>query len=184
MDTKCIDEQWLELQRETRNRRYIVAISNTGKYRRADGTVGCLMLRQHVRYQGKLEFAYRIIAKHFLITVRRPDQQYIDHIQHNPTEYNVNDIRNLRYCTEAENHRFEEAREHLSIANSGSKNPMYGRAFNKNPNWKGNKVGPHGAYIRALKLYKAGDISEEDFQPYRDRWQEDQKKRRSTRSRT
>jgi len=172
-----IDEQWLDLDKQSQKRDTIVAISNTGKYRRADGTVGILNLRHKLKYYGELELCSRIIAENFLITVRRPDQTYIDHITHYPSEYNVNDVRNLRWCTKAENCNFDEAKENYSIAHSGSKNgmygrtgeksPMYGRTREKNPAWKGDDVGPMGAYKRAKKLYKAGKITEEELQPYR-----------------
>jgi hypothetical protein len=61
---------------------------------------------------------------------------------------------------------------------TGDKNPMYGRTCeqypqirksgDKNGRWKGDKVGPIGMYKRALKLYRSGQITEEEFQTYRD----------------
>ena len=51
---------------------------------------------------------------------------------------------------------------------SGVSHPMYGRKGEKNPMWKGDNATPSGLYKRALKLYKAGEISNEEFQPYRD----------------
>ena len=157
MDMTQIDEKWLDITPVRRNKRIITAISNTGKYRRFDGTIGNLELRQGVRYCGKKEYCYRMIAEHFLISVRRPDQDQIDHITHTPTEYNVNDIRNLRWCTKAENNNFEEAKYNKS-----------GRKGNLSTSWKGNDVKAGTRYRRALKLYKAGDISEEEMQVYRE----------------
>lgn len=148
-----IDEQWLEVHkiRNTRRNLSLVSISNTGKYRRADGTIGCLELRSRTSHNSNSEYCYKIIAEHFLITVKRPDQKFIDHITHNPTEYNVNDVRNLRWCTQKENLNFDEAK----------KNRL-----------KGMPVGSGGEYQRAKKLYKSGELSEDEFQPYRNAWNE------------
>jgi len=107
MDITQIDEQWYEIPRARNQKNAIVAISNTGKYRKLDGTIGILRLRRLLKYDGEKEYAYRIIAEHFLITVRRPDQNQIDHITHHPDGYEVNDVRNIRWCTKAENNRFE-----------------------------------------------------------------------------
>lgn len=46
--------------------------------------------------------------------------------------------------------------------------PMYGRTGALSPNWKGEDVGPIGLYKRALKRYKMGEISNEEFQKFRD----------------
>lgn len=44
--------------------------------------------------------------------------------------------------------------------------------WNGNGKWKGDNAGPATMYRRALKLYKSGQISEEEFQPFRDKWQD------------
>lgn len=143
-----IDEQWLDLpkERRTRGKESLVSISNTGKYRRADGTIGCLDLRHKVRYLGELERCYRIIAEHFLITVKRPDQNQIDHITHYPTEYNVNDVRNLRWCTHKENCGFEEG--------------VNKRSKENHSNWKGDSANPITKYHRSLRCYRKNQTEE------------------------
>lgn len=183
-----IDEQWVDIPkaRKTRGKKSLVSISNTGKYRRADGTVGILELRHSVRSYGTLKRCSRIIAENFLITARRPDQVFVDHITHTPTEYMVNDVRNLRWCTKKENSNFEEARENISNSLKGlfegEKNPMYGKWYlregEKNPHWKGYDVCIPHAYMRALKLYKAGEITEYELQQYRDQLQEFRRQRK------
>ena len=153
-----MDEKWIHLTKVKVCKHAVVAISNTGKFRRADGTVGVLKLRHQLKYDGEIKECYRIIAEHFLITVKRTDQTCIDHVTHCPTEYNVNDVRNLRWCTKSENSNFEEARRNISISKSGEKHPR----------WRGENVGPMGAYKRALQLYKYGSITEDEMQTYRD----------------
>ena len=171
MNTTEIDEQWLDLQRERNYKNCIVAISNTGKYRRANGTIGILDLRHIVRYCGYKEYCYRIIAEHFLITVKRFDQIFIDHITHHPSEYNVNDVRNLRWCTKSENNSFEEARSNKSgdkcsryygkgYLEEGEKNPMYGKNKELSPVWKGDRAKVGAKYRRALREYRKNPTSE------------------------
>ena len=64
---------------------------------------------------------------------------------------------------------------------AGEKNGMYGQSWDKSPTWKGDKARVPGLYVRAKKLFKAGEITEEEFQPYRDAWAEDQRLRRKKR---
>jgi hypothetical protein len=171
MDMTQIDEQWIDLPRVRNRNDDIVAISNTGKYRRRDSTEGTLKLRQNVTYEGKHEYCYHIIAEHFLITVRRPDQNCIDHITHHPTEYNINDVRNLRWCTNIENNNFEEARANKSgekcsryygkgYLEEGEKNPMYGKIKELSPRWKGDSAKAPAKYRRALKEYRKNSTPE------------------------
>ena len=141
-----IDEQWIEITRERKYKDSIVAISNTGKYRRLDGTIGILSLRQKIRYCGELEYCYRMIAEHFLITVKRPDQNQIDHITHYTNGYNVNNVLNLRWCSTIENSGFEEAR------NNKSKEKCH---F-----WRGDSATPKGKYKRALNEYRRNPTEE------------------------
>lgn len=110
-----MEELWIEIPRSSSCKLCsVVAFSNRGRIRRKDGTVEDTSLRQKIVPNGRKEFVYRLVADHFLVTVRRPEQQHIDHITHNPTEYAVNDVRNLRYCTNKENGLFAEARENKS----------------------------------------------------------------------
>ena len=176
-----IDEQWVDVPQSQYHKRTICQVSNTGKYRRNNGEVGVLTKCQFTHRPEQIIFSH-FIAEHFLITVRRPDQNCIDHITHTPTEYNINDIRNLRWCSKAENNMFEEAVENRSksrkwqasgkdngmYGRTGEKCPSYGRTGDKSPSWKGDKVSPKRVYRRALKLYKAGLISESELQKYRD----------------
>ena len=92
----------------------VVAVSNMGMWKKRDGRIENIALRTgRVLIDGKRVRAYIVIAEHFLITVRRPDQICIDHITHEPEGMNVNDVRNLRWCTHKENNNFAELRKHI-----------------------------------------------------------------------
>lgn len=70
---------------------------------------------------------------------------------------------------------YERAGENApGYGRTGDKHPMYGRREDRCPAWKGDKVGTEGLYKRQLKRYKAGEITEEEFQPYRDAWIKEQ----------
>lgn len=109
--------QWVEIPhvRKTKGSTFI-AVSDTGMLLRKNGEIVPSTYRQCVSENRRI---YRIIANNFLITVRRPDQVQIDHITHNPVGMNINDVRNLRWCSEKENHGFVEARENNSKSHKG-----------------------------------------------------------------
>ena len=66
---------------------------------------------------------------------------------------------------------FKEGTEYELI---GKNTPGYGKGYrvsgDKSGRWKGDKVGPTGMYWRAKKLYNSGQMTEEEFQPYREAW--------------
>lgn len=62
----------------------------------------------------------------------------------------------------------QEGDKNPMYGRTGEKHPMFGNTREKAPSWKGDKAGPMGMYLRAKKLYKAGQITEEEFQPFRD----------------
>ena len=97
------------------------------------------------------------------------------------TEYELSGERNGMYGK----HLSDSHKNAISESCTGKKNGMYGRDVSreKAPSWKGDKVGVQGAYVRAKKLYKSGQITEEEFQPYRDAWAEDQRLYRMKRDR-
>lgn len=112
---------WLEIKHKGNNLKpnTIVAISDDGYMMLHNGEIKVIPYRQHIRTtNGKIR-AYKLIADNFLITVHRPDQTMIDHMTHKPSNMNINDVRNLRYCTNAENLGFPESRENLSKAKKG-----------------------------------------------------------------
>ena len=110
-------EQWISISHSKyANRKTIVAVSNLGRIKRLDGTI------EESKYRTRLSGGrriYHIIADNFLITVHSKEQKYIDHITHNPIGMNLNDVRNLRWCTIKENNNFEECRMNKSKSKKG-----------------------------------------------------------------
>lgn len=112
-----MNELWINIDHKTTKGRVIVAVSNKGRIKLSNGTI------EYSKYLTRVngERIYRFIAKNFLITVRRPEQIYIDHISHNPICMNINDVSNLRWCTIKENNNFDEARRKMSESLKGHK---------------------------------------------------------------
>ena len=102
----------------------IVAISNRGNMRLHNGLIVPIPLRQCIKILGKYYKCSRLLAAKFIpkseedITLGR---DYVDHITHNPIDMNINDVRNLRWCTPKENSNFEESKLHVSLAGLGKK---------------------------------------------------------------
>lgn len=133
--------KWLELKLESKKPDRIVAITDTGLMKRHNGVIEPIPYRQNITLNGKKVRAYRILAENFLpkteedITLGR---DCIDHITHNPTDMNINDIRNMRWCTHKENLNFEEAKRNKSLSMKGK------------PSW--NKGLHGGEYLSHYKL--------------------------------
>lgn len=119
-----MDEIWIEIPINNQNRchKAIIAISNRGNMKRRNGIIEPIPLRQAI--SGKRIFAYRILLEHFKPRTEEDialGRNQVDHITHNPTDMNVNDIRNLRWCTCKENHNFDEFKLNASHCFKGRK---------------------------------------------------------------
>lgn len=109
-------EQWVNLSHNKYSYgKTIIAYSDMGRIKRLDGTIEESNYRTRIRG----ERIYRLIAANFLITVKNNEQIYVDHITHRPSNMNINDVRNLRWCTIKENNNFEEARKNKSKSKKG-----------------------------------------------------------------
>ena len=148
--------QWVEIPhgRKTKGATF-VAVSDTGMLLRKNGEIVPSTYRQCVSGNRRI---YRIIADNFLVTVRRPDQVQIDHITHKPGGMNINDVRNMRWCTQKENRNFPEAIENNSKShkgkapwNSGLSGTEYTRHFRSESVWNKGLTG-----LDYVKHYKDG----------------------------
>lgn len=126
-----MNEIWIDIPINNKNRchRAIIAISNLGNMKRRNGVIEPIPLRQSIGKPMKL--LYRILAEYFLPKTEEDialGRNCIDHITHNPVDMNVNDVRNLRWCTKGENSRFKESRNNHSAAQTGK---LKGRKLSK-----------------------------------------------------
>ena len=133
-----MDEIWIDLNREIIQQKTIIAVSNMGNMKLGSGIIKPIPLRQLMTYNGKLIRIYRFIAEHFIPKSEEDiklNRNYVDHITHNPIGININDIRNLRWCTQKENCNFEESRSKASEASKGKHigelNPFYCKHHNE-----------------------------------------------------
>lgn len=119
-----MDEIWIEIEQPANNYSplAIIAISNRGNMKRRCGRIEPIPLRKTI-YGGKRKvLAYRLLMEHFKPRSEEDialGRNQVDHITHNPTDMNVNDIRNMRWCTIKENANFEEAKHNTSKALKG-----------------------------------------------------------------
>ncbi len=153
--------EWFYVDEHKRKaRKDIRAISPEGYYLRNDGSIDPITYKGKVTINGDRDLCYRHIAKIFLITVRRPDQNCIDHITHHPKDMLINNVLNLRWCTNAENSGFPEARDNRRISmkgkHKGKENPMYGRRGENCPGWKGGISLNHQKRVRLMRLKESG----------------------------
>ena len=100
----------------------IIKISNCGRIRKFNGVVEVAKLRQLFTQKGKNVIISRMLCSYFKPKTTEDielNRDVVDHITHNPKEYFVNDVRNLRWCTDKENSNFEERRRKLSKSLKG-----------------------------------------------------------------
>lgn len=119
-----MQEIWINLEHTSNHAHDIIAISNTGLIKHRNGIIEIAKLRSHTRVNGKDKYISIILAEHFIPKTEEDialERNYVDHITHNPSDMNVNNIRNLRWCTRLENDNFTEAKLNKSIAKKNKK---------------------------------------------------------------
>lgn len=108
-------EQWKNTNNTSYRGDTIVEVSNYGRLKLKSGEIRDSYYRQVMRYEGKSTKVHIVIAKLFIPKTEedvRLNRNCVDHITHSPVGININDIRNLRWCTYKENNNFEEAKQH------------------------------------------------------------------------
>ena len=125
-------EEWYVFRTNTHISTNVVAVSNLGRIRRKNGTVEFTHYRQSITIGNKQIKIYRIIAEHFIPKTQEDielGRNEIDHKTHEPKDMNVNDIRNMRWCTHHENMNFEERCNKLSLPRTWKPRKEFGRKF-------------------------------------------------------
>lgn len=115
-------EIWIETGNVNNYNKTIVAISNKGRIRTKNGEVRDSKYLEKVTIDGKQIKIYVFIANKFIPKTEEDTKlcrNAVDHKTHNPKGMNINDVRNLRWCTNKENSNFEEAIIHRSKSHSG-----------------------------------------------------------------
>lgn len=115
-------EIWIRTECSTSRSVDVKAFSNCGRILRGDGKIEVAKELSKVKFNNKSMLIHRAIALAFIPKTEDDilkQRDTIDHITHNPKDFYVNDVRNLRWCTIAENNGFEEIRQKLSLARKG-----------------------------------------------------------------
>lgn len=108
-----MNEIWIEFELNKNNHMQtaIVAVSNKGNMKRRNGVIEPIPLRQVIVINSKHYVVSRLLAEHFIPKTEEDTalgRNVVDHITHNPIGMNINDVRNLRWCTQKENCNFDE----------------------------------------------------------------------------
>lgn len=136
-------EEWKNTNNTAHRGDTIIAVSNRGRIKLRNGEIKDSFFRQQVFFNGKRTTVHRVIAILFIPKTKEDiklGRDCIDHKTHNPVNMNINDVRNLRWCTQQENLNFPEAKEnqrkiydspewrkHMSEIQKGVNNSMHGR---------------------------------------------------------
>lgn len=137
-------EEWIEIERNnhTYSHNTVIAISNTGLLKRLNGSIEVIPMRMIIHKNPGI-YLSRLIAEHFLPKTDEDialGRNIVDHITHNPIGMNINDVRNLRWCTQKENCNFEESkhnRANRQLSEESKYNMYY---VNKGKHWYNNGV--------------------------------------------
>ena len=128
-----MNEVWFEFRtNEQYQSNVVIAVSNYGRYKRANGEIDYTTYRQSITLNNKQVRLYRIIAEHFIPKTQEDielGRNEIDHKTHEPDGININDVRNLRWCTHNENMNFEERCVKLSLPRTWKPRKEFGHKF-------------------------------------------------------
>jgi hypothetical protein len=119
-------EIWISTGNKSNYRATIIAVSNCGRIMRKNGKIEIASYGQHVFVgEKRLQMrVYHFLANNFIVKTEDDilkQRNVIDHITHTPDNMHINDVRNLRWCTQKENCNFKEAKRNYSKAKKGMK---------------------------------------------------------------
>ena len=120
-------EEWKKIRDvlSVHGKNVAIEVSNFGRLKLLNGDIVETTYRQKLYFMGKQSRVHRVIAELFIPKTEEDlllGRNCIDHITHNPKDVNINDVRNLRWCTYKENANFDEAKSNM-------KDPL------KHPHW-------------------------------------------------
>ena len=128
-------EIWVKTESNFRRGYNVIAFSNCGRIMRANGSCEVAKELSRVKFNNnKNMLIHRAIALAFIPKTEDDilkQRDTIDQITHNPKDYFVNDVRNLRWCTIAENNGFEEIRQKMSLARKGKQSNVKGHKWSE-----------------------------------------------------
>ena len=104
-------EIWVATNNKARTKLRVIAFSNRGRIMRANGSIEFTKYRQPISINGVTKRIHVFIAEAFIPKTEDDilkKRNCIDHITHAPENININDVRNLRWCTQKENCNFDE----------------------------------------------------------------------------
>lgn len=104
-------EIWVATNNKARTKMRVIAFSNCGRIMRANGTIEFTKYRQPISINGVTKRIHVFIAEAFIPKTEDDilkKRNCIDHRTHAPENININDVRNLRWCTHKENCNFTE----------------------------------------------------------------------------
>ena len=119
-------EIWISTGNKSNNSSTIIAVSNCGRIMRKNCKIEIASYRQSVFVgEKRLQMCvYSFLATTFIVKTEEDilkQRTFIDHITHTPTNMYINDVRNLRWCTNKENCNFPEAKLNYSKIRKGKK---------------------------------------------------------------
>ena len=129
-------EIWKKVERKTTRKRYnnIIAVSNRGRVMYANGEIKFSNYEQRILVNGKSIHIYHVFAELFVDKSEDDimhDRNVVDHITHEPVNMNINDIRNLRWCTHKENYNFYEIKNKQKTRHFSTVSTSFGKKFIK-----------------------------------------------------
>ena len=149
-----VEEVWIPMRDSTRMS-HIVAISNLGNVKYGDGHVKAASIYAHTMLNGERVQFSKLIANAFVPKTKEDvelGRTLIDHVTHFPEGMNVNDFRNLRWCTNKENSNFHEARRNISAGTRLKPRSVFGRWFiERFPDGHALHVNEYAYYHRKFK---------------------------------